>query len=311
MKSPLHPSLLLFFLGALAPTPTLAAEPPSLGVLPASDDAGVGSDVLGRLWINTYAALAASGRFSVADPEKLQQGYAALTAEEREAGADAAAGKALELDWVVRPTVESSRLGPTGVTVKVMRAEADQHRNVMVIRWDFIDVTTGEVARTTTVTGKRAGTYLEKPPAEKIRIHWTDFVPTQVVDIAESYGAQWRPEDEVEEKWEPTDPRVLYAGLTALSMENAVDKAEKELLRLFPIRGEVIEIVDKKTVRISVGSKMGVRAKTKFEVFAAEGDKKPAGVLKIKEAGEADALATSSPFVIKKIAAGAVVESKD
>ena len=89
----------------------------------------------------------------------------------------------------------------------------------------------------------------------------------RVIDIAESYGAQWRPEDEVEEKWEPTDPRVLYAGLTALSMENAVDKAEKEFLRLFPIRGEVVEIVDKKTVRISVGSKLGVRAKTKFEVL--------------------------------------------
>ncbi len=311
MKSLLPASALLFFLGVLGPAPTTAAELPSVGVLPADDDAGVGSEVLGRLWVNTYAALAASGRFSVADPEKVQQGYGDLTVEEREAGADAAAGKALELDWIVRPTVESSRLGPTGVTVKVLRAEADQHRNVMVIRWDFIDVTTGEVARTTTVTGKKAGTYLEKPPAEKIRVHWTAFVPTRVVDIAESYGAQWRPDDEVEEKWAPTDPRVLYAGLTALSMENAVDRAEEKFLRLFPIRGEVVEIVDKKTVRISVGSKLGVRAKTKFEVFAAEGDTKPAGVLKIKEAGEGDALATSSPLVIKKIAAGDLVQSKD
>lgn len=29
-----------------------------------------------------------------------------------------------------------------------------------------------------------------------------------------SSGAQWRPEEEVQETWDPTDPRVLYPGLT-------------------------------------------------------------------------------------------------
>ena len=64
-------------------------------------------------------------------------------------------------------------------------------------------------------------------------------------------------------------------------------------------------------MRLNVGSVLGVRVKTKFEVFAAAGDEKAAGVLTVKEVGESEAVAAGSPRVLKKIAAGAAVKTKD
>ena len=58
-------------------------------------------------------------------------------------------------------------------------------------------------------------------------------------------------------------------------------------------------------------SAVGVRVKAKFEVSAAAGDEKAAGVLTVKEVGESEAVAAGSPRVLKKIAAGAAVKTKD
>lgn len=64
----------------------------------------------------------------LADPEAVQSGYAALTPEQQQSGADLPAGKTLSLELLVRDTVQSRLLVPTGVTVGPLALSGDRKR---------------------------------------------------------------------------------------------------------------------------------------------------------------------------------------